>query len=173
MHGLVKTIHLVHQILHPWCSRHHTTKYFVTVTDKNNCVRKDTVQVAVVDSVDLKWQHRLEGNCIDRPSVFVQNLTTPADDVTFRFDFGDGTTSEETEVEHIYEKDGTYSLKFIVQKKFCSYEETVQLPVYKLLVPNVITPDGSPGYNDNFEIGFGSDVIAPSRCWHTSTIDCG
>ena len=93
-----------------------TTKYFVTVTDTNNCVRKDTVQVAVVDSVDLKWQQRLEGDCIDRPSVFVQNLTAPADDVTFHFDFGDGTTSEETEVEHIYEKDGTYSLKFIVQK---------------------------------------------------------
>ena len=140
----------------------HTTKYFVTVTDANNCVRKDTVQVTVLDSVDLKWQHRLEGNCIDRPSVFVQNLTAPADDVTFRFDFGDGTTSEETEVEHIYEKDGTYSLKFIAQKKFCSFEETVQLPVYKLLVPNVFTPDGSPGYNDNFEIGFGSDAIAPA-----------
>ena len=150
-----------------------TTQYFVTVTDKNNCVRKDTVQVAVVDSVDLKWQHRLEGNCVDRPSVFVQNLTAPADDVTFRFDFGDGTTSEETEVEHIYEKDGTYSLKFIAQKNFCSFEETVQLPVYKLLVPNVFTPDGSPGYNDNFEIGFGSDAIRSGRCWHTSTIDCG
>ena len=28
-------------------------------------------------------------------------------------------------------------------------------------MPNVFTPDGSPGYNDNFEIGFGSDKIAP------------
>jgi hypothetical protein len=139
-----------------------TTRYFVTVTDVNNCLRKDTVQVTVLDSVDVKWQHQFKGNCTDRPSIFVQNLSPPADDVTFRFDFGDGTTSAETEVEHIYEKDGVYSLKFIAQKKFCPFEETVQLPVYKLLVPNVFTPDDSPGYNDNFEIRFGDDMISPA-----------
>jgi PKD repeat protein len=139
-----------------------TTKYFVTVTDANNCVSKDTVQVHVLDSVDLKWQHLLEGNCVDRPSVSVQNLTPSEDDVTFRFDFGDGTTSEEPEVEHVYEKDGTYSVKLIAQRKFCSFVETVQLPVYKLSVPNVFTPEGSPGYNDNFEIAFGSDELGPA-----------
>jgi hypothetical protein len=139
-----------------------TTKYFVTVTDAHACFRKDTVQVTVLDSVDLKWQHHFKGNCTDLPSVFVQNLTSPENDVTFRFDFGDGTTSEETEIEHVYEKNGLYFLKFSARKKFCSFEEIVQLPVYKLSVPNVFTPDGSPGYNDNFEIGFGPDVIAPA-----------
>jgi hypothetical protein len=147
----------------PVVQPHLTTQYFVTVTDANNCVRKDTVQVIVLDSVDLKWQHHFKGNCTDRPSVFVQNLTPPADDVTFHFDFGDGTTSKETEVEYIYEKDGLYFLKFIAQKKFCFFEEMVQLPVYTLSVPNVFTPDGSPGYNDNFELGFGSDAIPPAH----------
>ena len=140
-----------------------TTRYFVTVTDANDCVRKDTLQVTVLDSVEVKWQHLVRGNCVDRPSVFVQNHTPPTDDVIFRFDFGDGTTSEETEVEHIYEQDGLYSLKFIAQKEFCAFEETVQLPVYKLLVPNVFTPDHSEGYNDNFEILFGDDMIAPAN----------
>lgn len=139
-----------------------TTQYFVTVTDAHDCVRKDTVQVTVLESVDLKWQHHFNGNCTDRPSVFVQNLTPSADDVIFHFDFGDGTTSEKTEVEHLYEKDGSYSLKFSAQKKFCSFEETVQLPVYGLFVPNVFTPEDSPGYNDNFEIGFGPEKIAPA-----------
>jgi hypothetical protein len=139
-----------------------TTRYFVTVTDANDCVRKDTIQVTVLDSVDLKWQHRIVGNCVDRPSVFVQNLSPPADDVTFRFDFGDGTTSAQTEVEHRYESDGLYSIRFIGQKEFCAFEETVQLPFYKLLVPNVFTPDASPGFNDNFEIVFGSDMITPA-----------
>lgn len=136
-----------------------TTQYFVTVTDGNNCIRKDTVQVTVLDSVDVKWQHRLKGNCTDRPSIFVQNLTAPSEEVTFYFDFGDGTTSSENEVDHIYEKDGLYSLKFVAQKKFCAFEEIVQLPVYTLTVPNVFTPEGSPGYNDHFEIGFGDDAI--------------
>jgi hypothetical protein len=139
-----------------------TTKYFVTVTDAHGCFRKDTTQVTVLDSVDLKWQHHFKGNCTDLPSILVQNLTSPEDDVTFRFDFGDGTTSDEIEIEHVYEKNGLYFLKFSAQKKFCAFEEIVQLPVYKLSVPNVFTPEGSPGYNDNFEIGFGPDVIAPA-----------
>jgi PKD repeat protein len=139
-----------------------TSQYFVTVRDANACVKKDTILVTVLDSVDLKWQHRLNGNCTDYPSVFVQNLTPPEDDVAFHFDFGDGTTSQETEVEHIYEEDGLYSLKFIAQKQFCSFEEAVQLPVYRMLAPNVFTPDVSPGFNDDFEIRFGPDLIGPT-----------
>jgi len=139
-----------------------TTQYFVTVTDANDCIRKDTIQVIVLDSVDLIWQHFFKGNCSDRPSVLVKNLTPPADEVSFLFDFGDGTTSENTEVEHLYKEDGLYSLRFIAQKKFCSFEETIQLPVYRLWVPNVFTPDASPGFNDHFQIGFGTDAVAPA-----------
>lgn len=139
-----------------------TTEYFITAIDSNQCVRKDTVYVAVLDSVDLKWHHRLAGNCVDRPSVFVQNLTPAEDDVNFYFDFGDGTTSEQTDIEHIYQEDGLYLLKFIAQREFCAFEEAVELPVYKLLVPNVFTPDVSEGFNDNFEIRFGDDLIAPA-----------
>jgi hypothetical protein len=139
-----------------------TTRYFVTVTDINDCVRKDTVQVSVVDSVRLEWQHNFAGNCSDRPSVRVRNLTPPADDVTFGFDFGDGTTSTEPEAEHFYQQDGTYVLKFIVQKKHCAFEEAVLLPVFKIFIPNVFTPDDSPGHNDHFEIGFGTHVSTPA-----------
>jgi hypothetical protein len=139
-----------------------STQYFVTATDANNCIRNDTVQVAVVKSVELKWQHHLKSNCIDRPSIFVHNLTPPADGVSFHFDFGDGTTSDGIEVEHAYERDAMYSLKFIALRKFCTFEETAQLPVYKLVVPNVFTPDESRGYNDNFEIRLGSDMITPA-----------
>jgi len=139
-----------------------TTEYFITVTDANNCSRKDTVEVVVHTRVGLQWEHQLEGNCTDHPSVVAQNLTPPEDGVTFHFNFGDGTISEETKVEHVYENDGLYSLAFIAEKKFCTFEEHVQIPVYKLMVPNVFTPDGSPGYNDNFEIGFGDGLITPA-----------
>lgn len=139
-----------------------TTQYFVTVTDANNCVRKDTVQIIVQDSVDVKWLHRFDGACVGLPKVYVQNQTPAVDDVTFRFDFGDGTISTENEIEHTYEKDGLYLLKFIVEKKFCAYEESVQLPVYDILVPNVFTPDDSPEFNDFFQIGFGAEKMSPS-----------
>jgi hypothetical protein len=139
-----------------------TTTYFVTVTDFHNCVKKDTVEVAVIDSVDMKWQHHLKANCVERPTILVENLTPASDNVTFLFDFGDGTTSDQTKAEHVYQEDGTYVLKFMVHNKMCYYEESVQVPVYGLMVPNVFTPEASPGFNDHFEIGFGNDVIPPS-----------
>jgi hypothetical protein len=139
-----------------------TTKYFVTATDANGCVRKDTVQVDVVEKVDLNWQHHINGDCDGLPSVLVQNLSPDVEDVMFSFDFGDGTTSQESQFEHVYKKEGEYSLKFHAQKKFCSFEETVQLPIYELLVPNVFTPEVSPGYNDNLAIQFGPDLVVPT-----------
>jgi hypothetical protein len=115
------------------------TKYFVTVTDAHNCVSKDTVQVDVLDSVDLRWEHALIANCVDRPSVSVQNLTPADDAVDFVFDFGDGKTSSEPDVQHVYEKDGLYTLTLSGQRKFCVFKESVQLPVYKISIPNVFT----------------------------------
>lgn len=138
------------------------TKYFVTVIDKNGCSKKDTVKVSLVNKVDLSWQHRVKANCIDRPFVIVQNLTPPKDDVTFRFDFGDGTISEDTEVEHFYKRDSIYQLRFIAQRKFCFFEDEVQLPIFKLFVPNVFTPEASPGFNDTFKVSLGRGVIDPA-----------
>ncbi len=147
----------------PFVKPSQTTQYFLSATDPHGCVGKDTINVTVIDSVALKWQHRLIDNCVDRPSIYVQNLSAPGDDVVFRFDFGDGTSSTETEVEHLYEKDGMYTLKFTAQKSICFSEETIKLPVYTLMVPNVFTPDGSPGYNDNFMVSFGADKIPPGE----------
>ena len=138
-----------------------TTQYKVTVTDENNCIRKDTVQVRVVNRVDLQWEYKSVANCSSRPSVVVKNLTVPEDDITFLFDFGDGITTSEMEAEHVYEKDGTYSLKLTAQREFCAIEESVQVPVYTIFIPNVITPESSPGYNDNFQVRFGDGLIPP------------
>lgn len=138
-----------------------TTSYFVDITDSNGCFRRDTIEVAVLDSVDLQWEHQYRTSCTDLPVVFVRNTTPAQNEVTYEFDFGDGTITSDVEVEHVYEKDGTYPLTFSAQKKFCRYAETVQLPVYKFLVPNVFTPDDSPGYNDRFEIRFGPDLLIP------------
>ena len=140
-----------------------STTYFVKVSDANNCIRKDTVNVTMVDSVDAKWIYHLNGDCVGRPSVTVQNLSEVSDDVVFGFDFGDGTVSDAPEIEHSYEKDGLYLLKFSAQRKFCSFEQNVEVPIYGLLVPNVFTPEGSPGYNDTFHVAFGAEAFAPAE----------
>jgi hypothetical protein len=116
----------------------------------------------VVDSVKLEWTYRLIGSCTEHPSVLVENLTAADEGVTFRFEFGDGTTSQETEVRHTYENDGLYTVKLIAEREFCSFPEFVQLPIYTLMAPNVFTPEGTEGYNDEFQILFGDDMIAPA-----------
>jgi hypothetical protein len=139
-----------------------STKYFVTIVDANGCMKKDTIMVDVVPRVDLKWEHRLTGHCIEAPALIVENFIPAEDGMTFHFDFGDGTTSSDNRVVHVYEKDSLYSLTFKVEKKKCSYQETVRLPVYKVLVPNVFTPDDTPGYNDKFEVVLERNMAAPS-----------
>lgn len=139
------------------------TTYFVTIVDGNNCTKKDTINVSVVDSVALKWRHRLEGNCLNRPSIHVQNLSDKANGVSFHFDFGDGTTSQETEADHTFAKDGTYTVKLIAQNKFCFFEQQVLLPIYTAFIPNVITPEVTPDYNDYFKVLLGSDLIVPAN----------
>ncbi|NOS91847.1 MAG: hypothetical protein HOP30_07990 [Cyclobacteriaceae bacterium] len=139
-----------------------TTKYFLNTIDSHGCKNTDTVQITVISKVELKWSHRLDGNCSDRPSVIVQNLTPPVDGVVFRFDFGDGTISEETALQHVYKQDGHYPVKFTAQKQFCPSEESMTLPIYSLFVPNVFTPEATVGYNDQFEVLFGKDQLAPS-----------
>ena len=38
----------------------------------------------------------------------------------------------------------------------------LRLPIFRLSVPNVFTPTESPGFNDEFMIGFGPEVLMPS-----------
>jgi hypothetical protein len=139
-----------------------STTYFVNTTDTNGCKKKDTVVIAVISTVQLKWKYSLQGSCTTRPTVQVENLTPPEDDVVFSFDFGDGTISEERSVQHDYKKDGQYRIKFTANKKFCPSEQSVQVPAYTLLVPNVITPEKSPGFNDQFEIHFDGSATTPA-----------
>ncbi|MFM7859771.1 MAG: PKD domain-containing protein, partial [Flammeovirgaceae bacterium] len=139
-----------------------TTQYFVTVTDANGCKKKDTLQVTVLNKTEMKWQYRVNSSCLGRPTVFVQNQSSTQENSSYFFDFGDGITSSETELEHSYKEDGLYTLRFIGKNNFCSTEQSVSLPMYSLFTPNVITPDSSPGANDNFEVLFGPPYLKPA-----------
>jgi hypothetical protein len=139
-----------------------STEYFVNTTDANGCKKKDTIVVTVLNKAALKWQYRIKGNCLGRPTVFVQNQTEPEEGFIYRFDFGDGFTSTENELEYAYKEDGTFRLRLIGLNKFCPTEEGVSLPMYTLFVPNVITPENSLGANDTFEIRFGPTLLMPT-----------
>jgi hypothetical protein len=139
-----------------------STTYYVTVTDANGCVLEDTVTLEVVPFIDLQLEHEFVSDCFSRPKILVRNKTKVLADETYRIDFGDGNSTDQTEVIHEYTEDGTYTIRLAGIKEFCVYEKQVTLPVYTLLVPNVITPGNSPGYNDIFTIQYGEKGRTPA-----------
>jgi len=105
--------------------------------------------------------YELLTDCFSRPLLLVRNETEKKPDEEFYFDFGDGVTSSLSEVVHHYEQDGHYTIKLIGIKEGCAYQTAIDLPIFLIKVPNAITPEDSPGYNDTFFIQYGADGSAP------------
>ncbi|MBX2963499.1 MAG: gliding motility-associated C-terminal domain-containing protein [Cyclobacteriaceae bacterium] len=140
-----------------------STRYYVLITDANGCKRKDTVDIEVVPFIDVKFEYSLLVNdCYSRTQVRLRNLTEQRADEYYFMDFGDGFTTDQTDYTNAYEQDGTYTVKVAGVKEFCVYEKPVNVPVYTLLVPNIITPEDSPGQNDVFTIQYGSKGQTPA-----------
>ncbi|MBL7843205.1 MAG: PKD domain-containing protein [Cyclobacteriaceae bacterium] len=139
-----------------------TTQYFVLITDANGCKVKDTVNIEVVPFIDVKMEYGFVTDCFSRPQVFLKNKTEQKADENYLLDFGDGFTTDLPEYVHTYSQDGTYTVKVAGIKEFCVYEQQATLPVYTILVPNVITPESTPGQNDRFVIQYGSGGKTPA-----------
>ncbi|HEV8511979.1 MAG TPA: PKD domain-containing protein [Cyclobacteriaceae bacterium] len=135
------------------------TNYFITITDQNGCVKKDTVTVDVVPGIDLKLKAEQIYDCESRPVLNVTNLTDSQEEVFF--DFGDGSISDQQQTTHQYVADGKYVVRLVGKKEFCIYDTAVTLPFFYRKVPNVFTPEGSPGLNDTFMIQYGDAKVVP------------
>ena len=146
-------------IANPSVSPEKETNYFITITDQNGCVKKDTVNVQVVPGIDLKLKAERIFDCESRPVLKVNNLTSTQEDVFF--DFGDGATSDQQQTTHQYAVDGKYVVRLVGKKEFCVYDTAVTLAFYYRKVPNVFTPEDSPGLNDTFMIQYGDAKVVP------------
>lgn len=144
-----------------WVSPQDTTQYFVTITDSDGCIKRDTVQLNVVPFIDLRFDYRFVTDCFSRPSIQLQNKTRSKADEMYIFDFNDGFTTDANEVIHAYEEDGDYVIKLSGVKEFCVYEKSIELPVYTLKVPNIITPGKADAVNDTFFVQYGEDMRSP------------
>ena len=131
-----------------------TTQYLLFVTEGSGCQRMDTVELDVVPAMDMNFDQKIISNCFGRPSIEVINRTESNGTDMIFFDFGDGQTSDADDVVHRYEKDDFYRVKIVGIRDICSFEKAVEVPVFTIKIPNVITP-GSAGYNDRFIIEYG------------------
>ncbi|MBT1689015.1 DUF7948 domain-containing protein [Dawidia soli] len=148
-----------------------TTVYYLTYTEVSGCMGRDTVQLNVVPLIRAEFTLDRITDCFSQPVVHVINLTDSlvATDELY-FDMGDSTLWDLTDFTHRYKDDGTYIVKLIAARQAgdstCVTEQSQPVDIFTLKVPNVITPDASPGQNDTFVIGYGQ---TPSQ----SPVDVG
>ncbi|MEP6737240.1 MAG: gliding motility-associated C-terminal domain-containing protein [Chryseolinea sp.] len=140
----------------PTVSPADTTQYYVTVTEATGCYKKDTVQLDVIPIILPSFEYDQTAECFNRPMISFKSTTDSlkAGDRLF-FDFGDGNTSDDTVGVHEFKKDGLYNVKLVAVRESCVTEVTIPIPVFKLLIPNVITPISNDGLNDKFVIQYG------------------
>ncbi|MEJ7645775.1 MAG: PKD domain-containing protein [Chryseolinea sp.] len=134
-----------------------TMVYYITITEASGCIQMDTVQLNVIPTIKPSFEMDRSAECFERPAVQVNSTTDSlwTGDRLF-FDFGDGSTSDETRVSHEYKEDGLYQVKLVGVREFCVTEEIVPMPVFQLLIPNVITPGQQDDQNDRFTIQYGN-----------------
>jgi len=124
-----------------------TTTYYVKISDAN-CQTLDTLTVNVVPEVPFDYSVSTIYDCINRPSVKLENRDT---ENKYLWDLGDGNTSEELDLTYNYEEDGVYNIRLTGTLANCAYNRDVPVHISTVKVPNVFTPgDGNP--NAFFEV---------------------
>jgi hypothetical protein len=124
--------------------------------EASGCYQRDTVDLDVIPVIDPHFEIERSAECFERPVVIVRNTSDSlrAGDIMF-FDFGDGSTDDQVEGAHSYDADGMYMVRLVGVREFCTTETTVPMPVFSLLIPNIITPGLHDNANDHLTIQFG------------------
>jgi PKD repeat protein len=137
-----------------------TTNYYLTITDVNGCVHRDTLTVNVVPPIPLAFEYERVYDCLSRPILKVQNVSELKDGESRMFLFGDGTSTEENEAVHAYQQDGIYTVSLRGTKEFCVYDVSQEVPMVTVKVPNVITPGAEDGMNDALKLVYGDPPMS-------------
>jgi len=129
-----------------------TTRYILEATTSAGCLSRDTVLVTVASpptlSISADRPTALPGEAI----TFTANSTAPLSN--YRWDFGNGQTSQQASPSHAYTTPGTYTVR--LQASYAtgcpteaSFTVTVATP-RDFKHPNIITPNND-GLNDTFQ----------------------
>jgi len=139
-----------------------TSTYYVRIWNGNGCVKHDTVILTVIPKIVPEFSFTRESDCSDLPYISIRNETDSLmlDDRMY-FDLGDGNSNDLKDFRHQFESQGVHKITLLAEREFCRYEKSVDVPIFRLKVPNVITPDGSKGKNDVFFIQYGDALVGP------------
>ncbi|MEM9858978.1 MAG: PKD domain-containing protein [Bacteroidota bacterium] len=132
------------------------TRYFISLIS-GGCAKSDTVDIRVIPKIEVDFSLDKTYDCWTTPVVEVVN-TSPVQEATFTWSFGDGTESEEDRLTHTYERDGQFTISLSVENDFCVFQKNIEVDITTIKVPNIITPT-IEGDNDTFIIE-APDVIS-------------
>ncbi len=127
-----------------------TTDYYLTAFNASGCLFQDTVSIAVVPRAQAGFILSKEQECFGISRIEFANRSLAGTD--FRWDFGDGNTSEERDPMHQYEKTGEYQVSLTTGNGVCFDRKTQIVQLAPLEVGNVFTPSVMDGRNDSFEV---------------------
>ncbi len=141
---------LVSKIANPIVTPDTTTTYFVTVTDSNGCFFEDSVRVGVVPEVIADFEVKKLYNCKSMPTLSFKNISQNSD--SLRWDFGDGTTSNEPNPTHQFPDTLDYTVTLLaMSNEKCTNQKSVLVSNEIIFVPNVVTLNND-GKNEKFII---------------------
>lgn len=133
-----------------------STWLYINVLEFVGCTTMDSVFLRVVPKLNPEFSWERQADCLGENKLMMKNLTDSLmDGDRLYFEFGDGTTSDLEDVEHVYEKSGEYDVKLVGVREFCVTEKHLPLVFGPLKLPNVITPGVKDNINDTFRVQYG------------------
>lgn len=107
-------------------------KYWLTVKNANNCTVTDTINVVISGSGPL-GNFSFANTCIKNATAFMDLSIAPAGETltSWSWDFGDGSSSVQTNPVHTYADTGSYTVKLTVKaSNGCEVGVSKSLKVY-------------------------------------------
>lgn len=140
----------------PFVSPKDTLEYFVKILEPSGCVTEDSVTLNVIPGINPTFEFKRMSSCAGKLLVEVKSSTDSlnAEDIVF-FDFGDGTTSDQMQTVHEFQEGGIYQVRLVTNRVDCVVEQVEEIPMFKVVVPNVITPGLSDDINDYLTVQYG------------------
>lgn len=133
---------------------------FIEVQNVNGCIAKDTIQVTVVGQAPMA-KFTSKSACLG-DTVFLKNLSLSVGDpiITYQWDFGNSTTSNQFEDSVKYTTPGSYNIKLkVTAQSGCVAIKDTNISVFKLpqalFNDSVSCPNALAQFNDlsTFEAG--------------------
>ena len=132
-----------------------TSTYKVNVIDSNGCTFEDSLTITVIPEVTASFNVNKLFNCESIPIVGFENTSVNAE--TFRWDFGDGNTSEDESPVYQFQEPGDYEATLTAFSQGCTSIESTSISLSDLFIPNIVTMNND-GKNEKFELSFGDSM---------------